>query len=198
MRGYIKIRKIAIEILNSKLSQKLYYHTIDHTFNVLQVINQYIKREKLDGYNAKILRIGALYHDIGFTVSNIDHEKKSCEIAEKYMTAYGFSKKDINSVKGIIIATKIPQNPQNYLEEIMCDADLDYLGRDDFHHLSNQLFKELKAFSDNRSIYEWNKAQIEFLESHHYHTEFAKKNRQPIKEKHIKKLKLLVEKENKR
>ena len=194
MKGYIKIRKKAFEILNSKLSKKLYYHGVHHTYDVLKVINQYIKRENIDKRNTKLLRIGALYHDIGFTVSNIDHEERGCEIAEYFMLDYGFSKKDIEIVKGLIMATKIPQTPKNYLEKIICDADLDYFGRDNFYFISNELFKEKKAFSDEISINEWNIIQVKFLEAHHYHTEFARKYRQPKKEKRINELKQLVRK----
>jgi len=192
MKGYIKIRKKAMEILNSDLSPKLYYHGAHHSLDVLKVINQYIKREKVGKHNAKLLRIGTLFHDIGFSISIEDHEERGTEIAEKYMFKYGFSKKDIEVVKGLIIATQIPQSPKNYLEEIICDADLDYLGRNDFYRISNQLFKEIKVYSDIKNKNEWNNIQIKFLEAHHYYTEFAKKNRQPKKEKRLKELKLLV------
>ena len=189
MKGYIKIRKKAFEILNSKLSKKLYYHGAHHTYDVLSVINQFIKREKIDPYTAKLLRIGTLYHDIGFSISNVEHEKLGCEIVEKYMLEYGFAKKDIQFVKGLIMATRIPQTPKNYLEKIICDADLDYLGRNDFYPISYQLFKELQAFSIITDVNEWNKIQIKFLEAHQYHTEFSQKIRQPKKELRIKELK---------
>lgn len=189
MKGYIKLRKIAFEILNSKLSNKLYYHGAHHTYDVLSVVNQFIKREKINSYNAKILRIGALYHDIGFTISNIEHEKLGCEIVEKYMLEYGFSKKDIKVVKELIMATRIPQTPNNFLEKLICDADLDYLGRNDYYSISNQLFKELQSFSVVTDVNEWNKIQIKFLEAHQYHTDFSQKYRQAKKELRIKELK---------
>lgn len=192
MKGYKKIRKKAFEILNTKLSKKLYYHERRHTCDVLSVINQFIKREKIDSYNAKLLRIGALFHDVGFTISNIEHEKLSSEIAEKYMLEYGFSDKDIKVVKGLIMATRIPQTPKNYLEKIICDADLDYLGRGDYYPISNQLFKELQSFSVVNDVNEWNKIQINFLEAHQYHTVFSQKYRQPKKEDRIDELKQLV------
>ncbi len=197
MKGYIKIRKKAFEILNLKLSKKLSYHGARHTYDVLSVINQFIKREKIDPYTAKLMRIGTLYHDIGFTISNIEHEILGCEIVEKYMVDYGFNKKDIDIVKGLIMATRIPQTPKNYLEKIICDADMDYLGRDDFYPISNQLYKELQSFSVINDVNEWNKIQIKFLEAHQYHTDFAKKNRQPQKEKRIKELMELVNKTEK-
>jgi putative nucleotidyltransferase with HDIG domain len=189
MKGYILLRKKAFEILKSDLSDDLYYHGFQHTLDVLNVCNQYIRREKIDEYNAKLLRIGALLHDIGFTVSNNDHEERGVEIAQKLMEEFGFSKKDFNKVKGLILATRIPQTPKNYLEKIICDADLDYLGRSDFYKISNYLFKELKAYSIINSQKEWDMAQIKFLEAHKYHTDFALRNRQTKKEKRIAELK---------
>jgi len=90
------------------------------------------------------------------------------------------------------MATRIPQTPNNYLEKIICDADLDYLGRNDFYKISNQLFKELKYNSIVSNKLEWNKIQIKFLEAHQFHTNFAKKNRQPQKEKRIDEIKEFV------
>ena len=88
-------------------------------------------------------------------------------------------------VKGLIWATKIPQSPKTKLEKIICDADLDYLGRRDFYQISDQLFKELKLRGLLGNKKEWNRIQISFLEGHSYHTKFALENRQPVKEKRI-------------
>ncbi|MDH3323601.1 MAG: HD domain-containing protein [Flavobacteriaceae bacterium] len=193
MKGYIQLRQKALEILNTKLSKKLYYHGVHHTLDVLNVCNQYLKRDnKISKYDAKILRLGALFHDMGFTVSNINHEERSAEIAEELMIAHQFSTKDIKVVKGLIMATRIPQSPKNKLEKIICDSDLDYLGRDDFYEISNELYKELKAYALIHNKKEWNIAQVKFLEAHSYHTPFAKKFRQPNKEKRIAELKKLI------
>jgi len=192
MKGYINLRKKSLDILNTKLSKDRYYHSLNHTLNILKVANQYIRREKIYGHDAKLIRIGVLMHDIGFTVSNDNHELLGAEIAKKLMIEHGFSKRDIKVVNGLILSTQIPQTPHNQYEKIICDADLDYLGRSDFYEISELLFKELKAYAiiDNKK--EWNKAQIKFMEAHKYHTDYAKKNRQPQKEKRIKELKNMV------
>lgn len=194
MKGYIKLRKKALEILNTKLSKKYAYHGIHHTLDVLKVSNQYIRREKIAPPEAKLLRVGVLMHDLGFTESYIDHELQSVKIAEGLMSEFNFSKKDKTIVQGLILATQVPQKPKNKLEKIICDSDLDYLGRADFYLKSNLLFKELKALSKIENKLAWNKAQIKFLETHKYQTKFAKENRQPQKENRIKELKLLVSK----
>ena len=192
MKGYIKLRNNALEILNSKLSKDLYYHCIHHTLDVLKVINQYMKREKINGDEAKLLRIGVLLHDIGYTVSIHDHELRGIEIAEKMMFQFGFSNKHIEIVKGLILSTRVPQRPKNKFEKMICDADLDYLGRPDFYKIGDLLYKEMKAYSNIENKKNWNKVQIKFLEAHQYHTDFARKNRQPNKEERIKELKRMV------
>jgi len=185
MKGYIKLRREVNKILKTRLPNKLYYHALHHTDDVLKVCNEYIRREKIKSKDAKLLRIGAMLHDIGFTETYDDHEAKGQEIAQELMGNLGFSQKDIDVVKGLIWATKIPQSPKNKLEKIICDADLDYLGRRDFYKISDQLFKELKLRGLLGNKKEWNKIQINFLEGHSYHTKFALENRQPVKEKRI-------------
>ena len=193
MQGYYKIRRVILGILSTKLPKGLYYHGAHHTLDVLRVCNQYIIRENFDDHASKILRLAALLHDIGFTISMDDHEFHGAEIAEKLMNEYHFAKGDIEEVKGLIMVTKIPHRPNNLLEEIICDADLDYLGRDDFYTISDQLFRELKFNSLISNKLEWDEMQIRFLEAHQFHTNFAKKNRQPNKEKRISELKLSLQ-----
>ena len=185
MKGYIKLRKRAWDILHSKLSEQLFYHDISHTIDVLRVCNQYIVRQRIKSHNAKLLRLAAILHDIGFTVGHTEHEEKGVVIATRLMTEYGFSDEDIKVVSGLIMATKIPQQPSTNLEKIICDADLDYLGRSDFYMISQRLYREFMAYSVVVDEREWNQVQLKFLEAHKYHTDFARKHRQPLKEKHL-------------
>lgn len=192
MRGYIKLRKKALDALHSKLSEKLYYHGVDHTLDALNVCELYLKQENIDKHDAKLLRIGVLFHDIGFTETSLEHEEKSAEIATRMMAELNFSKQDIEVVTRLIKSTRIPQTPRTLLEKIICDVDLDYLGRDDFYPISNLLYMELKARSIVSNKNEWNKIQIDFLEKHQYHTEFGIKKRQPEKEKRIAEIKKIT------
>jgi len=192
MKGYIKLRKEIIEILNTKLSKNLHYHGAHHSLTGLDVCEQYLKYENIQGHQAKLLRIGFLLHDIGFIVSYENHELESSKIAERLMTKYNFSEKDIKIVKNLIMATKVPQKPKTKLEKIICDVDLDYLGGDNFNEISNQLFEELKIYSNTEILKDWNKNQLNFLKTHKYHTNFAKRFRKPRKEKIIKELELLT------
>lgn len=192
MKGYYKLRRTILDILNTKLSKDLHYHGVHHTLDALKNCKVYLKHNSINAHDAKLLRLGVLFHDIGFTETTQEHEQMGSEIAKKMLKNYEFSNKDIDVIAGLILTTKIPQQPKTLLEKIICDVDLDYLGRSDFYEISGQLFRELKALSIINNMDEWNKIQIKFLEAHSYHTDFAIKNRQPQKELRIKELKKLV------
>ena len=53
------------------------------------------------------------------------------------------------------MATKFPQDPHNLLEEIICDADLDFLGRTDFYPIGNSLFEELQDYQLIGDLQSW-------------------------------------------
>lgn len=188
MEKYDLLKKQALELLENELPESLHYHSINHTCEVLAVCEEYIDRLNLSEKEAYLLRIGALLHDIGFTVSPEEHEMKGAEIASKMMGELEFNQADIDLVRGLIMATKIPQSPKTALEKIICDADLDYLGKDNYYEISSKLFRELKESGLIESDEQWRKIQISFLEKHEYHTPYARENRQPVKEERLQEL----------
>lgn len=143
MKGYYKHRKSALELLRTKLPNELYYHSLEHTQEVLRTCKAYIKRDNIPEHEDKLLRLGALTHDIGLTISNENHDLHGKVISTEWMKELNFAESDIRVVQGLIMATRIPQSPKNELEKILCDADLDYLGRSDFYKISKKLYNEL-------------------------------------------------------
>ena len=85
----------------------------------------------------------------------------------------------------MIRATRIPQSPKTHLERILADADLDYLGRDDFFEVGDRLFTELHLLGKIASKAEWDKLQLEFMQDHSYFTKTAINLRQDKKAANI-------------
>ncbi|MEO1513620.1 MAG: HD domain-containing protein [Bacteroidota bacterium] len=178
--------------LERELSQQLYYHGIHHTMDVLRVTGELCKAEKINPRNTLLLKTAALYHDSGFTIHNQQHEQLGCQLARASLPQFGYSPADIDLICGMIMATKIPQSPNNLLEEIICDADLDYLGRDDFKAIGDTLFAELQVYKVLSTEQEWNRLQISFLEKHRFFTQTSLSRRQHQKELHLAELKEIV------
>lgn len=178
--------------LVSELSPELYYHGPHHTLDVLAVTVELCHLMEISAYETTLLKTAALFHDSGFTVSNVNHEKVGCDIVREHLPRFDYQAEEIERICGMIMATKIPQSPQNKLEEIICDADLDYLGRPDFYDIGETLFQELHAFEVLNSHEEWNRIQVRFLEAHGFFTSVNLKRRRPAKLVHLENLKTLV------
>ena len=90
----------------------------------------------------------------------------------------------------LIMATKIPQSPKTHLEQVICDADLDYLGRNDFEFISNNLRKEFFDVGVVKTEEQWMQLQISFIGAHQYFTKTSQKSRNKKKLKHLRQLKI--------
>ncbi len=170
-----------LERLRKDLPRNLFYHGIEHTLDVIDRVTSLGKAEGVYGKELELLRVAAAYHDAGFLINNRDHERLGCKLVRAELPDFGFTPQAIEAICGMIRATKIPQSPRNHLQEIICDADLDYLGRSDFYVIGKRLFKELAAYRILSTEEEWNQLQIRFLRSHQYWTKTNQELRAPQK-----------------
>ena len=190
---FTSIKQPILSRLEKELDPRLGYHNITHTLDVLEQAEVLAKQEKVtDKHDLLLLKTAAVFHDSGFLFVYKGHEEKGCEIASESIKNV-FSEEDIKKVCGMIMATKIPQSPKTLLEQIICDADLDYLGRNDFEPISQTLHKEFIIFKIIPEDIIWDHVQIKFFESHHYFTgtSISKRN-----EKKLKHLNILKERSN--
>lgn len=179
--------------LRAELSDKLHYHGLHHTLDVLRVSKALCESEGVSGRVVTLVKTAALYHDCGFVKDkHAGHEYEGCLIARASLPAMGYSVEDIEVICGMIMATKIPQSPTNLLEEILCDADLDYLGRSDFYPIGESLYEELSAYHLIQGERAWNRLQVSFLGAHRFHTNTNRKYREPVKQQFLKELQGLV------
>ncbi len=178
-------KKFILQKLKKELPKHLSYHSVGHIKDVYEACKMLAKEEGVNKQDLNLLLTAALFHDAGFLVQQKEHEKISCDIAKKHLPDFGYLPEQIELICGMIMATRIPQTPHNLLEEIIADADLDYLGRDDFFIIGNKLFDELSMYGMLNTEDEWNNLQVRFLEKHHYFTKSAIRLRKAKKEEHL-------------
>ncbi|MEZ5149013.1 MAG: HD domain-containing protein [Bacteroidales bacterium] len=186
------LKTYILDRLKSELNEDLMYHSPGHTKDVIKAVERYAELEGVNGHDKMLLKTAALFHDIGFTRVYKGHEDESIKIAREVLPGYGYSEKDIQAITGMINATKLPQNPTNHLEEIMADADLDYIGRDDLFMIGQKLQFEWKKVGIISSIREWHEKQLAFLKNHQYFTASARQLREEKKQENIRELEELI------
>lgn len=171
--------------MEKELTPMFRYHNLSHVLDVLNAAEAIAEAEKVNQADLELLRIAALFHDSGFMVNPENHEAMGCEIAREFLPGVGYNDSELEIICSMIMATKIPQTPRTHLEEIICDADLDYLGRDDFYTTGNKVFLELVDRGKMTNEHEWNRLQVQFLSSHNYFTNTSRTLRKHVKEKHL-------------
>lgn len=194
--NYMKAERYIMRLLEKKLSPKLHYHSIDHTRDVTEAAERIALLEGIKGEDLFLLQTAATYHDAGFVEQYDANEPVGAAMAERILPKYGYTEDQIKIISDLIHATKIPHQPKNHLEEIICDADLDYLGREDFHEIADKLRRELREHGKINSDRLWDEIQIKFLTQHKYFTKSAIDTRQPSKEKHLKDIRKRLEEDN--
>ena len=188
-----KAEEYVFDKLEDSLSDTLFYHGLHHTIDVSNAVLRIAIAEGIhDKEILHILQTAAFYHDLGFISTYQGHEEESCRLARVSLPDFEYTNQQIEKICGLIMATKIPQNPTNHLERIIADADLDYLGRDDFWTISHSLYEELHEREMVTDIDSWTKIQIGFLENHRYWTETARQWRNPAKLKRIEELRKII------
>jgi uncharacterized protein len=187
-----ELKQIVFDKLNKELPKHLYYHSPGHVADVYEAAMRIAEMEGVSQSDKELLATAVLFHDSGFIFQSKNHEEKGIAIAHQMLPAYGYTFNEIEQISGMILATKIPQTPHNKLEEIICDADLDYLGRDDFWEIGNSLHKEILATGVEMSVKEWNELQARFLTAHHYFTNTAIAARKQKKQEHLETINRLI------
>ncbi len=189
-----KAEHIITDLLTNRLSPELTYHNLHHTKSVVNAANELARLEGITNSNDLfILLTAAWFHDCGYVNTYEKHEEESCRIAMELLPDAGYNQEQIHIICSLIMKTHVPQMPETILEKILCDADLDYLGKDDFVKEGANLYSEWKSRGRVQDESEFNRIQIGFLEKHRYWTSTAQRLREPVKSDHLRRLKEVCE-----
>jgi uncharacterized protein len=176
------------DLLQARLPPFYYYHNYEHSLYVMEKAVEIGEQENCTTSEIELLKAAALWHDAGYVKTYINHEEEGCVLARKHLPDFGFSADDINTICGMIMATKVPQSPKNKLEEIIADADLEYLGTADAGTKADLFFKELHHLNPSLTKSDWDKTQVSFLQKHQYFTRYCKENKETVKQDYLKEL----------
>ena len=189
---FTDIQEIILDKLEKELPDWLFYHNVKHTVDVVTEVELIGWGEGCSDEEILLLKTAGLFHDAGHTVAYDDHEFYGTQLAREMLPEYKYTPEQIERICSVIMSTKLPPRPTNLLENIICDSDLDYLGRSDFIPVSNTLYEELKAQQKMGSINDWNKIQVKFISGHQYFTKTARSLREVNKQLQIERIQNLI------
>lgn len=184
----------ARDFLIKNMPKKFVYHDIEHTENVVNSCRELGAKYFLSEKEKQLLETAAWFHDVGYVEGPENHEARGAEKVASFLDGK-LDSADIDIVKGCILATKMPQSPGTILEKIICDSDLNHLGKDSYWERCVKVRQEL-MIAKNTIMQEdaWLDFEIQFLEAHNYHTDIAQASWGEQKKQHIKQLNKLRKK----
>ena len=189
---FYRAKQYIINRLHSELNPNFIYHDLEHTLNVYHAAKELSRLENINSHNTLLILTAALYHDSGMLINYENHEEESVLLCEKELPKFDYSEEDIKTIARLIRKTKLLEKADCILENIICDSDLDYLGRDYFFIRSTKLHYEWKLMGKHDyNLVEWLKIQVEFLEQHQFYTKSARRLREKTKQRIAKEIRNL-------
>ncbi len=167
-----------------------YYHSYEHSIDVMTRAVYLAEKEWLSESDIEILALSALFHDTWFVIQYDKNEPVWAKIAKNYLKSILYPDDKIELIQNIILATDPAyKDPKNYYEEIIKDADMDNLWRDDFIIKNNDIKKELEIVKKIKiKDPEWKHASVELLKEYKYKTLSQKLERDKKKVENLKKM----------
>jgi uncharacterized protein len=158
----------------SKLSPQLLFHNYEHTSQVVRAAAEIGRHEKLGKEEMEMVIIAAWFHDCGYLYTYTGHEAKSVILVQHFLKEMGVGVEKTRIICGCIQATRLPQQPGNLLQKVICDADFYHRSQTCFHQRSLLLREEWQlqlnlAFSD----WQWYFQNVEFMVQHTYFTHYS-------------------------
>jgi len=189
-----KARAFAEEKLQG-LPKEYVFHNLNHTTQVAHAAKEIGKACDLTEDQLETAVTAAWLHDTGYCNGHAQHEKTSADTAKELLTEWGANEQKIASIQQTILATTMPQNPQDIIGQVLCDADMYHLAKADMEECGNRIRKEFSTIKNMKfeSDEEWIRFNLNFLKTHEYFTIYGKLVLQPQKKQNIKNLKKKLE-----
>ena len=184
-----KAEAFVTDFFQQKMPAEYVYHDLEHTRQVVNAVIELSAAYDLTDLQTELLQIAAWFHDTGYIEGPNGHEERGGEIASDWMVAESYSQEDIDTIRALIMATKLPQNPESISEQIIADADLSHLGKTTYWERCDLVRQELAFLSGKHMTEkEWIEFELQFMENHNYHTAAARKLYDKRKQKYVRQL----------
>ena len=181
------------ELFRDELPVGIKYHDADHTLHpakgVVAVANKIAISEKISEHDRELLIAAAYFHDTGYIREFDKNEPIAARMAGRILKLIGYKPSEIKKIQKMILSTDLDREPKTHLEKILCDADLDNLGREDFLYLDGRLREGRRARGvDVSDDVKWYRGTLKLMENHQYYTHSQKALREKAKQKNIQRL----------
>jgi uncharacterized protein len=178
--------------------EDMYYHQYDHTLDVLERATYLSEKEWLSKDDIEMMQLAALFHDTGFIIQYDHNEPIGAKFASNFLKTFLYPGDKIKVIERIILATD-PQyiEPKDIYEEIIKDADIDNLWREDFFEKWSKVKTEVEILKNIKiKDPDWHHAMLDVLYKNKFYTKTQIDERQKKKDENIALLQSKIERDD--
>ena len=165
-----ELQRAATAYLEANLDKHYTYHNAEHTLEVCNAVKLFTENSTLPETTVSALKIAAIFHDFGYLVRSFDNEKLSQPYLETFGRRLGIEEKILLEANALILETVFPYKPVTPAGKLLCDADVEYIGRKDFFNKAELFRQELSGRGVVYTNKEWWRLEVEFLQQNSFFT----------------------------
>ncbi|MCB2406814.1 Pycsar system effector family protein [Hymenobacter lucidus] len=170
-----KAKAYITAFFEEKLPKSLVYHSLKHTAATVKEAKALGEASELSAEDLEALVLAAWFHDAGYTEVYDGHEYRSMELAGQWLQSQGYPADRISVIKDTIRATHRDESAKTELQQLLVDADMSSMGREEFFANGELLRAEWETvLGKSYDSVEWAETQLDFLLSSKFLTDAAK------------------------
>jgi predicted metal-dependent HD superfamily phosphohydrolase len=127
-----KAKTYVTTLFEEKLPRQLVYHSLKHTAVVVKEAKNLGEASHLSEADQEALVLAAWFHDTGYTEVYDGHEYRSMELAGQWLNEQGYPADRIRLIQDAIRATHRDEAAETELQQLLVDADMSGMGREEF------------------------------------------------------------------
>lgn len=172
-----KLQDEALSYLAGHLDKRYSYHNAQHTLEVCNGVKLFADQCDLPRSDYSALRIASIFHDFGYLERDYDNEKLAFPYMEDFGRRFNIPQQLLILADKLIMETAFPYFPVTPAGKLLCDADIEYIGRECFLTKAELFRQELAAGGVVYTDEQWWKLEMEFLQKNHFFTDVCRKLR---------------------
>lgn len=159
----------------SACGNELAYHNLNHTLSVVKNASRIAEYYQLADSERFVVIAASWFHDLGYVNGDPQgHEQRGTSIFREFANSLFIEDNLIELVIGCILATTLPQKPNNLLESIVCDADLYHFGTTEFAGKDALMREETRRrLKTDIPAASWLAGSAKLLRSHQFCTAYC-------------------------
>ena len=187
-----KLQNTALSFLEKNLGKRYTYHNQAHTLEVCNAVKLFAEHTELPPETYAALRIAAIFHDFGYLERSFDNEKLALPYIQDFGRQFGIAESILLAANDMILETTFPYQPSSAAGKLLCDADIEYIGRECFIEQAELFRKELSSDNIVYTERDWWSFELKFLQENTFFTPIVQSLRNAGRLRNLEKVRQLL------